>query len=52
MLNKKEVNFVYPLIIIKFKNTKNDTSASRSLYTLAVKIKFKNTKNGIPNSIR
>jgi len=25
MLNKKEVNFVYPLIIIKFKNTKNDT---------------------------
>jgi len=40
MLNKKEVNFVYPLIIIKFKNTKNDT------------IKFKNTKNDIANSIR
>jgi len=38
---------------IKKKQERKLTSASRSLYTLAVIIiKFKNTKNDIPNSIR
>jgi len=37
----------------KIKQETKVTSASRSLYTLAITIiKFKNTKNDIPNTIR